>query len=305
MAAQARSRAVALEWRASDGHRQATALFAGLDDADAAVIADRAKALLGDDGWTEALLAPLIDALWADDWFDPPVRASRDALRIGALLFDSPAVSISASVVSAEMLARLPPPRTVVPGRLSVVRYRRSGGALLRRWHALPADLDFASAGAAPCVEEEATSLEDGMMLRIDGRRTAQLLGEATCDVSMVTATVRRDASPFMREYRLDDGALDRVAALDDSASRTQMLLALLRHAGRADAADRFDDASRHPAFFVRWQAMREWLALDVAAALPRLRAMTDDPHPEVRDAAAQTLAMVMRRLEMRPACPV
>jgi hypothetical protein len=42
---------------------------------------------------------------------------------------------------------------------------------------------------------------------------------------------------------------------------------------------------------------MREWLALDAAAALPRLRALADDPHHEVRAAARATLPLVEARL--------
>lgn len=301
VAAQVRSRKVASTWRETDGHRRATAIFAGLGNAPAEAVADAAEALIGDDGWPAAMLAPLIAALAEDDWFDPPFRVSRDALRIGAVLFDSPIVSISASVLSADILATLPPPATlVVPGRLSVVRYWRANDATLRRWHAARADDDFVAATAPPCVEGDPVVLRDGMTLRIDGRDTGQLIAAATSDLVMLTATIRRDASPFMREYAIDGGALVRVAALDEAAARTQMLLALLRQMGRADAADCFDAASRDPAFFVRWQAMREWVALDAATALPRLRAMAHDPHPEVRQAAIQTASMVEQRLAGR-----
>lgn len=301
VAAQARSREVASTWRESDGHRRATAIFAGLENAPAEAVADAAEALIGNDGWPAAMLTPLIAALAADDWFDPPFRVSRDALRIGAVLFDSPIVSIAASVLSADILATLPAPATlVVPGRLSVVRYWRANGAMLRRWHVARADDGFVAATAPPCVEGDAVILRDGMTLRIDGRDTGQLIAAAPSDLVMLTATIRRDASPFMREYAIDGGALVRVAALDEAAARTQMLLALLRHMGRTDAADCFDAASRDPAFFVRWQAMREWIALDAAAALPRLRVMADDPHPEVRQAATQTATLVERRLTER-----
>jgi hypothetical protein len=79
------------------------------------------------------------------------------------------------------------------------------------------------------------------------------------------------------------------------------MLLAFLRLAGRADAGPQFDAATRDPAFHLRWAAMREWLALDARAAMPRLEAMmVADPHVEIREAAARTLATI----RLRPGVP-
>lgn len=142
--------------------------------------------------------------------------------------------------------------------------------------------------------------LSDGLILRVDGRVRAQITERASADVVTITATIRRESAPFMREYAIADGSLLRVASLDDGASRVQMLLALLRHTGRADARDCLEAASHDPAFFVRWAAMREWLALDARSALPRLRAMRSDPNAEVR-AAAATMARIV---EDRLPCP-
>ena len=71
------------------------------------------------------------------------------------------------------------------------------------------------------------------------------------------------------------------------------MALTLLRHLGRTDAAPLFAEATQADDFALRWHAMRELVALDPAAALPRLTAMAAaDPHPEVRRAAQATLAL-------------
>lgn len=289
-AAHERSLAVAAAWRDGAGYRQAEAAFAGAgltaDD-----VAMRAAGLLGDDRWMAALIAPLIDALAIDDWFQPPLRVSRDPLRIGALLFDHPLVTISGSILSADVLCSLPLARSVVvPGRLSVVRYWRSGGATLRRWQAERAGAGFSAQAAAPCRAIEPLRPSDGDVVMIDGRTQAMLIDAATADVVTISATIRADSAPFMREYAIDDGRLLCVAALDDQASRAQMLLAFLRHMGRADAATSMASATYDPAYFVRWWAMREWLALDVAGALPRLRELTADPNAEVRAAASQML---------------
>lgn len=292
---------LAQDWRQSAPYARAAALFADCDDASAESIADRAMVLLADPDWAGDLIAPLIDALAHDAGIDPPLQFSRDPLRTGAILFDHPAVTITAAVLSAATLAMAPRPTTVVvPGRLSVVRYERGGGATLLLWRAEPTTRDFTTADAPSCRPAGAVRLVDGLVRRIDGRSHAQLIDGATSDVVTLTATIRADSAAVMREYARTDGALVRVAALDDAASRTQMLATLLRHAGRADAAEAFELASRDPAHYVRWGVMREWLALDAAAALPRLRTMLDDPHAEIRAAAAKMVPLVEARLQCR-----
>lgn len=291
-AAHVRSRAVAADWREGAGYRQAQAAFAGTG-LTARQLAGRAANLLRDDQWIGALIEPLLAALGEDDWFQPPLRVSRDPLRIGAVLFDDPQVTISATVLSADVLASLPPAESVVvPGRLAVVRYCRSGGARLRRWQAEAITGAFSAENAAPCRPIKPLSLCDGDVLLVDGRCQASVIEGAIADIVTITATIRIDSAPFMREYAVSDGNLRCIAALDDQASRAQMLLAFLRHHGRGDAGPSLEAASRDPAYFLRWSAMREWLAIDVAGALPRLREMVDDPNEQVRRAALQMLPL-------------
>lgn len=293
-AAQLQSVVVARAWRASGVYRALVERFDAVAADHVEAVAGAAQRVLAEAGMVEALLAPLVDALAADDWFEPPLRVSRDALRTGAMLFEHPAVSISASLLSAAALAALPPPESVtVSGRLTLVRYVRAGGARLRLWTAEPAGPDFVSATAVPLAPLGSVTLTDGMVLRIDGRTRAARIEDARDDVVTITATVRAATAPFQRDYELPSGKLLRLATTDDGAARTQMLLTFLRHAGRADAGPCFDAATRDGAFFLRWGAMREWLALDAMAALPRLRGMIDDPNAEVRAAAAATLPVV------------
>jgi len=305
VAARAAARGTILAWRAGEAYRAVDTVFADCPADDAAEAIARATQLLGDPGWATALLQPLVEALAADPLFEPPFRTSRDGLRIGAVLFECPAVALSACVTSAAAMQRMPSPRALTfSGRLAVTRYVRGGGARLRRWQVAPAGPDFRAADALPCTELESLPLADGQVHAIDGRTEAQLLADAQRDVVTLVATVRAGAAPLMREHGIADGRLLRIASGDDRASRTEMLLAFLRLAGRADAGPRFEEATRDPAFHLRWAAMREWLALDARAALPRLEAMAEnDPHAEVREAAGRTLAAVRSRLE--PACPV
>lgn len=302
-AAQAASTALARDWRLSAPYRRAEQLLNGLRDAPAEAVADGVTGLLLDPDWMGDLVAPLVDALARNPWIDPPFRFSRDALRTGAVLIDHPAARITAAVLSAATLRAQPRPRTiVVPGRLSVFAYHRGGGATLSLWHAGREHADFSAATATPAQPAGAVRLTDGLVRRIDGRTHGQLIDGAQSDVVTLTATIRGDSATLMREYALDDGRLVRVAALDDHASRTQMLAAYLRVAGRTDAADAFDLASQDPAPFVRWAVMREWLALDAGGALPRLRAMLDDPNGEVRAAAARMMPLVAEAMTPCPA---
>ncbi|WP_448662417.1 hypothetical protein ACG3SL_17380 [Sphingomonas sp. CJ20] len=293
--------------RAAIAHWQNGAAFRGIerafadcpDDAEAAAL--RAERLLGDAGWVAALLDPLVAALAADPFFEPPCKVARDAARTGLVLYDGPALSIAASVTQAAA-TRVVPPRIAFTGRMTVTRVVRAGGAALTLWHAAAPGPAFRASTAPPCVRGETRALRDGAVYRIDGRTTAQRLHDAQGDVVTLVATLRAGAAPLVREHSVESGALARVASADDRASRVEMLLGFLRLAGRRDAGAAFDAATRDAAFQLRWAAMREWLVLDGAAALPRLVEMAaGDPHPDIRAAAARTLAVVRPKLERVP----
>ena len=292
------SRVLADDWRGGEAYRALVARFDALADDDAEAVAQSAAVLLRDTGWVVDLLRPMIAAVRGDHAVEPPLRIVRDRLRIGAILLDHPAVSISASVVSATASAAQPPATSVVAtGRLAVVRYHRAGGACWQGWDAGLVAATFTAAEAPPLRRLADRPLVDGEVVRHDGRVSAGMLAGARDDVVVLTALMRGGAAPLMREYALPRGELIRVAALGDVPSRTHMLLTLLRLSGRADAAPLFEAATRSDAFHLRWSAMREWLALDMVAALPRLAQMAAaDPHPEVRAAARATLLMTRER---------
>ncbi len=305
VASRATTRETIGRWAAGPEYRALARAFDDCPQGDPEPAARRAHALLADGDWAAALLAPLVDALARDPFFEPPFRASRDRLRIGAVLFDHPAVSITACVTSAAAMRAAPPPRAMIfSGRLTVTRYVRAGGATLRCWETEPAGADFSATSAPPCTARPAIALADGDVHVVDGRREAQLLDGARSDVLTLVATIRAGPAMLMREHAVAGGELLRVASGDDRSSRIEMLLAFLRLAGRADAGARFDDATRDPAFHLRWAAMREWLALDARAALPRLAEMAaTDPHAEIRAAASRTLATARSRVE-QASCP-
>jgi hypothetical protein len=281
----------------SGPQRALAARFDGMADVERGIAA--ACDLLADAAWAAALLAPLIEALDADPWFEPPFRASRDPLRTGAVLLDGAGVAISATVIGAARSARLPAPvSVVVPGRVSVTRYVRGGGGRMRRWRTDRVPAQFDAAAVAPCVEIAPLALTDGMVVTHDGRTQGHVIEGAQDDIVALTVSIKFGAEPLTREYRIADGSFIHAASADEAASRIEMLLTFLRVSGRADAAMAFDGASRHPAFHLRWAAMREWLMLDARAARPRLAELArDDADAQIRAAAATTLAALDRRL--------
>lgn len=282
-------------WRESDAAVRMADGFARAVDAESA--ARHATDLLSDSDWVESIFAPLIHALSSDPLFDPPFKVSRDALRVSALIHDCPAASLTATVLSARAMRAASLPMTiVVPGRQSVMRVHCGGGAVLRRWRADAIEGDFALSATPPCTPLPPIAIADGDVIALDGRRDAMLITDARSDVVTLTATIRLGAAPVMREYARDDGRPLRAATLDEGAARSQMLLTLLRASGRRDAGAAFDAATRDPAFFVRWDAMRQWLAIDADAAAPRLAEMArGDSHADIRSAAAATLAQIAR----------
>lgn len=294
-AAAARSARVAATHADHPVNRMLQAAFAGND---VATLADVAERVLARADWVIDLLAPLIAEMRADPLFEPPVEAQRDALRFSTVLFDRPNVTITATALSADALAVAGVARSVtISGRVSVIRYVRGGGARRRLWTAEPAGADFRAAQAAPCTVTPDEPLADGTVVRLDGRTQGQVIAGARSDLLTVTAMIRPGASAYVREYATADGALLRCAMRDERPARTQMLLAYLRLANRTDAAVCFAAAVKDDAFFLRWPAMREWLALDAPAALPHLRAMAEaDPHDEVRGAARATFAAIVAR---------
>lgn len=288
-ASKTHSREVALRWRGLPEVRALHAAFADCPTDAAEPAADRAQALVADTAWIDALLAPLLTALAEDPLFEPPFKPRRDAARTGFTLFDSPAVSLVASVTHAAALGT--PATVVLSGRISVTHVLRAGGAAWQRWR-LAAD-------GESCTCTAPVALVEGAVDRVDGRQETRLLMGGSADIVTLTATVRAGAAPLLRAFDCATGRLTGMADADDRNSRAQMLLAFLRASGRADAEPCFEAATRDPAHQHRWAAIREWLLLDAGAALPRLARMAgEDPHPMVRAAARRTLDTLAARAQ-------
>lgn len=174
----------------------------------------------------------------------------------------------------------------------------RARGLVIRRWSAPAAG---SAAALRPLRAIAPIRPGDGAVIVQDGRTTATLSEPGEGAAVTLTAILHADAAPVARKYRIADGALVRSAGTDEAASRTAMLLSLLRETDRADAGHVFAAATRAGAAHDRWNAVREWLALDAAPASARLAAMAaSDPDAELRALAARTHALVEERRRCR-----
>jgi hypothetical protein len=263
-------------WRAGAALARFRAL-GGDAGADAA-----AAALIADDAWVSAILDPLV-ANPADAWH---FAARRTETRSTIILDRSAAATLTVTSIADDGGAAA---TAVVGGRLSFARVLAGRGTVERR-RAGRVGPRFTIARAAPLGPPRRQRFGPGTALRLDGRRESWRIRPDRERALLLTITLECGAAPLIREYTADGGALRRVAANDGEPARAAMLTALLTALPPIAAAPGYAAASAHPAFFVRWQAMRGWLTADPQEASPRLAAMANgDPHPEVR-AAARTV---------------
>ncbi|RZK02722.1 MAG: hypothetical protein EOO76_05805 [Novosphingobium sp.] len=128
-------------------------------------------------------------------------------------------------------------------------------------------------------LSRAAIALAPGRSIRRDGANTAMLLNAVSgCLVTLRLQHRRAEDGPT-REYALADGRLIHQAASDPRDSRLELTMALLGRMGRADAAPHFAALARaEGSTALRWQALRECLALDTAAGFQALTAVATSP---------------------------
>lgn len=117
-----------------------------------------------------------------------------------------------------------------------------------------------------------------GQSLSMCGRSTAKFIEQVDHRLIILRLS-RTAAAPWpSQEFRLSDGALVHQACADRRASRHEMMLLLLGRMGRRDAAPVMAQMARDGSDHVRWQALRECLALDTAQGFAALCAVARDP---------------------------
>jgi hypothetical protein len=268
-----------------DGHRDAEAVLA------------LAEAFVATPGAIADVLQILIEAAGQDPYFRPHFAGVSSEVHSGLLLVDHPVLSLTLAVMSADAIAAKRAERKggaslTFTGRRTAFHFVAGGGATLSLWEAPRIGADFRADTSGRCRFAGRLRLEDGQKLDIDGRRFTFVVEAAERDIVFIGAETSLEAGPLSVEYDWGTRRFVGASSADEASSRTQMMLALLRIMERRDALPLFRQMLGSEHFYARWQTMREFLALDAAAALPHLQAMAAaDPHCEVRRAAAQTLS--------------
>lgn len=277
--------------------RQATLLPEALRDM-LARIADQPAPQIGawlvpwlrDTGWLDDALASQIKQMASDPLHLPPARASRAGMQRHLVLARHPRFSLAVTLLPA---ATSPVPWDApvhFSGQVTVTRVLPGA--------ALDATL-FVRDPAGLARRAEDISLAPGDMLELDEHRRTCRIRPGPRTVALLRAAIAPLDAPLASSHDPHNGICIAQSHHDEESARTLMLLSLLRTGGRRDATPYFEAATlaRHP--HQRWAAMREYLALDTAAALPRLRHMArHDADAELRHLAQATLAGIGMPLE-------
>ncbi|MBR2172699.1 HEAT repeat domain-containing protein [Sphingopyxis sp.] len=290
-------------WRAADTAPDGLlTVIAALAHAPADVVIAGLLPWLSNTHWLRDRLDAALALLAADPFTRPPLRmvGGGDDGPGGLVLADHGAVRLTLQLRPFSANEAAPGTAVFVPGG-AAIHVLDGGGAELRAHSVAVSAAEeaggFTAQGAARCHSQPPRPLRTGETLILDTARQSFTLQHgragARSDILYLELTVQPPSRLPIRAYAIASGRLTHVSASRRDSSFRQMALALLRQLGRTDAAPLFVAETASEDFAARWNAMRELVALDPAAALPHLGAMAArDPHPEVRAAAAATHAL-------------
>lgn len=278
--AQARLAEVLARWRAGpaallDHELARFGEGAELDDLTllAALFAPGDKAA---DGFIAELVARLTAALGRDPLGQVPLRHYTDDLVTTLMLGRSARATLTLQALDGAGLVRRAAPVSASFPPSETVERVLAGSARAETVRIM------AQRPGAADLDSSALELAPGAVHRRDGSREALVL--RSVEGSLVTLKLQRRMADgaVTHEYRLADGALVHQAAGSPRDSRLEFTAALLGRMGRTDAAPLLGAmAEENGSPALRWQALRECLALDTAtgfAALTALARRSDDP---------------------------
>lgn len=128
-------------------------------------------------------------------------------------------------------------------------------------------------------IESEAFSIAPGAVSHRLGSREALHWRDAPRGLTLLRVQRRTDARGIVREYALEDGTLLHQAAGSPRDSRLELTAALLGRMGRRDAAPLLAAmVEEEGSEALRWQILRECLALDTAEGFTALCRLAADP---------------------------
>ncbi len=128
----------------------------------------------------------------------------------------------------------------------------------------------------APGVTVHPLVLEPGLALGRDGGREALLVDRAEGTLLLLRLRRATPGPAPVREFDIASGAMIHQSAATARESRSEIAVALLGKMGRKDAAPVLAELARNAARsdMLRWQALRECLALDTLTGFRTLAAL-------------------------------
>ncbi len=157
-------------------------------------------------------------------------------------------------------------------------------------------------------LELKPLSLEPGALLARDCTREALVLRKVRGSLISLRLQRRSEVPAPTREVELGTGRQIHQAASTAAESRSELMVALLGRMGRADAAPVLAKLAREAGpSGLRWQALRECLALDTASGFAALSELADLPGDTLAAPAgalrAQLIETYPQLAELEP-CP-
>ena len=221
-------------------------------------------------------LAPMFSLLASAPFSQSPWRYSMDEVLTSIVLARSGTAALMVQVFDGAGLARRPAARAVsfLPAETWERVLAGQGDALQVR--ALSQRREHADLECTPIA------LRAGAVRHRRGTSEAQVMRAASGSLVLLKLQRRLGHGAVVREHLLADGRLVHQAAGSPRDSRLELTAALLGRMGRRDGAPLLAAmAEEEGAQSLRWQSLRECLALDTAvgfAALCRIAAHPDDP---------------------------
>ncbi|MDE2411320.1 MAG: hypothetical protein KGM18_06030 [Sphingomonadales bacterium] len=248
------------------------------------------------------LVAVILAELARDPLGQSPLRHYCDDAVASITLLRHGTTVLSLQAIDGSGLARAAPPQSARFAPCETWEAVLAGSARAER---------LAIAGPCPggvAIERSRIAIRPGLALHRIGLAETLHLDDVPSSLVLLRMQRRTGCSAVTSEYALDDGALLHQAASSPRDSRLELTAALLGRMGREDAAPllaAMAEERGNPS--LRWQVLRECLALDTAtgfATLCRIAGDGNDPLAAHAGALRDQLIETYPQLAGASRCP-
>lgn len=220
----------------------------------------------------QSFIKPLVAFLRERPLGQVPLRHSADEARATLVLYQSRGAALTLQVVEEAGLARRAPPQSALytPGEThELVLAGRASTQVVTLVHDLP---DKAM------LEIRDEPIRQGDLLHRDCARECQFIRKVDGALVSLKLQRREEAGCLTREFDLASGKFLRQATGSSRESRLELATALLGRMGRVDAAPLLAAMAQEEAGqSLRWQSLKECIALDTATGFAALCRIAED----------------------------